>query len=102
MEMTRSRKKTAKVIENDRQRAKTASPIRKRPAVPRRVVSQLQSYRQGLDRLAEAASVVEPANIPPPSGQGPAATSNADDEDEEDLPTVSAISRRASAKSQRA
>jgi hypothetical protein len=35
-----SRKKSLKVVENERQRAKTASPIRKRPAGPRRAISQ--------------------------------------------------------------
>jgi hypothetical protein len=46
--------------------------------------------------VAEPASVAEPADIPPPSGQRP--TSQLDDQsiDDEELPTVSVISRRAS------
>jgi hypothetical protein len=71
-----ARKPTAKALENTRQRAKTASPIRKRPAGPRRAVSQSQPRAQDLDQLAEAASVAEPANIPPPSRQSPASTAS--------------------------
>jgi hypothetical protein len=96
--MARSRKKTIKVIENDRQRAQTASPIRKRPAGPRRAVSQSQPHLQALNRLAEAASVAEPANFPPPSGQRPASISTATSSDEDKLPPVRTTARRASAR----
>jgi hypothetical protein len=91
------RKPTYKVVENDRQRAKTASPIRKRPAGPRRAVSRSQPQAQGLDQLAEAASAAEPANIPPPSGQSPAST--ASDSDDQELPPVRTIAQHASARS---
>jgi hypothetical protein len=56
-----------------------SSPIRKRPAGPRRAVSQSQPQAQGLDPLAEAAGAVEPVNIPPPSGQSPASTASPSD-----------------------
>jgi hypothetical protein len=87
-----ARKPTIKVIENARQRAKTASPIRKRPTGPR-TVSQSQPRAQGLGQLAEAASVAEPANISPPSGQSPALT--ASDSDDQELPSVRTIARHA-------
>jgi len=51
----KTRKPTTKVVENERQKAKTASLIRKRSAGPRRAVSQSQPQAQGLDQLAEAA-----------------------------------------------
>ena len=54
---------------------------------------------QGLDQLAEAASAAAPANVPPPSGQSPASTAMATDEDE--LPSVPSIARRASARAPR-
>jgi hypothetical protein len=99
--MARSRKKTAKIIENDRQRAKTASLIRKRPAGPRRAVSHSQPHAQGLDQLAEAASVAEPASVPPPSGQSSVSTESGESEIEEKLPTTPTIIRRAAAKSRK-
>jgi hypothetical protein len=85
-----ARKPTIKVIENARQRAKTASLIRKRPAGPHRAISQSQPQAQGLDQLAEAASVAEPTNIPP-SGQSPASITSASDNQE--LPPVRTIAR---------
>src|SRR2546423_10372718 len=92
-----ARKSTIKVVENDRQRAKTASPIRKHAAGPRRAVSRSQPQAQGLDQLVEAGSVAEPANIPPPSGQSPAST--ASNSDDQELPSVRTIARHASARS---
>jgi hypothetical protein len=92
-----ARKPTYKVVENERQRAKTASPIRKRPAGPRRAVSRSQPQAQGLDQLAEAASVAEPANLPPSSGQSPAST--ASDSDDQELPSVRTIAQHASVRS---
>jgi len=90
--MARYRKKTLKVVENDRQKAKTASPIRKRPAGPRRAVSQSQPQAQSLNQLAEAASMAEPANIPL-SGQSP--TSTASDSDNQEQPSVRTIALHA-------
>jgi hypothetical protein len=89
-----ARKPTRKVIENARQRAKTASPIRKRPAASRRAVSQSQPQPQGLDQLAEAASMAELANIPAPSAQSPASTASVSDDQE--LPPVRKIVRHVS------
>jgi hypothetical protein len=93
--MPRSRKETLKVIENNKQRAKTASPIRKRPAGQRRAISQPQAQR--LDQLAEAASVAEPADIP--SEQIPASAASASASDDQDLPPVRKIVQHASARS---
>ena len=86
-----------KVIENNRQGAKTASPIRKRPAGSRRTVSWSQPQAQELYQLAEAASAAEPANRPPSSGQSTASTANASDDQE--LPPVRTIARHASVRS---
>jgi hypothetical protein len=99
--MARSRKKTAKIIENDRQRAKTASPIRKRLAGPRRAVSHSQPHAQGLNQLAEAASVAEPASVPLPSEQSSMSTESGESEIKEELPTAPTIIRRAAAKSRK-
>jgi hypothetical protein len=66
------------MVENERQRAKTAFPIRRRPVASRRAVSQSQPSAQGLNQLAEAANMAEPANIPPPSAQDTASSSSND------------------------
>ena len=52
---------------------------------------------KALDQLAEAASVAEPANIPPPSGQSPAST--ASDSDDQELSSVRTMARHASGRS---
>jgi len=75
-----TRRPIGKAIKSERQRAKTASPIRKRPAGPRRVISQSQPRAQGLNQLTEAASTVEPTNLPPSSGQS-SGSSTASDKD---------------------
>jgi hypothetical protein len=99
--MARSRKKTAKIIENDRQRAKTASPIRKRLTGPRRAMSHSQPHAQALDQLAEAASITEPASMHPPSRQSSMSAESGESEIKEELPTTPTIIRRAAAKSRK-
>jgi hypothetical protein len=99
--MARSRKKTAKIIENNRQRAKTASLIRKRLTGPRRAISHSQPHVQALDQLAEAASVAEPASVHPPSRQSSISAESGESKIKEELPTAPTIIRRAAAKSRK-